>query len=119
MQRNRRNWLKAVTLLAAAPLIGAAASEKNNVVKMTAQRFRFFPNEVRLKAGREYILEISSVDFIHGFNLPDLKKRTDLVPGIVTKVSVKFEKPGTYDFLCDNFCGEGHEEMAGKFLVGS
>jgi len=26
-------------------------------------------------------------------------------------------KPGTIDFLCDNFCGDGHERMQGRFVV--
>jgi cytochrome c oxidase subunit 2 len=26
-------------------------------------------------------------------------------------------KAGTFDFLCDNFCGEGHEQMSGQFIV--
>jgi cytochrome c oxidase subunit 2 len=30
---------------------------------------------------------------------------------------VKFDQPGEYAFLCDNFCGDDHEEMAAKFVV--
>ena len=71
----------------------------------------------RIPARREYVVEFTSLDFVHGFNLPDLKLRRDLMPGMVTQVSLKFDKPGKYDFLCDNFCGDGHEEMSGRFLV--
>jgi cytochrome c oxidase subunit II len=117
----RRRWLQAAIAIAAAPLLGAAAGSKAKskptVIKIVAERFHYTPNEINLKVGRDYVLEISSLDFIHGFNLPDLKKRTNLIPGMITKIEVKFDKPGTYDFLCDNFCGDGHEEMSGKFLV--
>ncbi len=128
IRSTRRRLLQAMTAIAAAPLLGvavktavAAAAEKSvkktKTIKLVAQRFRYTPNEINLLAGQEYVLEISSLDFIHGFNLPDLKKRADLIPGMITKVTVKFDKPGTYDFLCDNFCGDNHEEMNGKFLV--
>jgi cytochrome c oxidase subunit 2 len=113
----RRRWLKSATLLAAAPLIGAAIAQDKPVVKIIAQRFHYTPAEIPLKAGEEYVVEITSLDFVHGFNLPDLKLRLDLVPGRVNRTTVKFDKPGTYDFLCDNFCGDGHEEMNGRFVV--
>ena len=103
--------------MSAAPLLGAAAADKPRVIKIVAQRFRYTPNEITLQAGREYVVEFTALDFVHGFNLPDLKKRADLMPGMVTKVSIKFDKPGKYDFLCDNFCGDGHEEMNGRFVV--
>jgi cytochrome c oxidase subunit II len=121
MVSNRRGWLQAAIAMATVPLLGAAAkgkpAGKPTIIKIVAERFHYTPNEINVIAGRDYVLEISSLDFIHGFNLPDLKKRTNLIPGLVTKVEVKFDKPGTYDFLCDNFCGDGHEEMNGKFLV--
>ncbi len=120
-QLERRRWMQAAgataIAIAAAPLVGAAAAAKPKVVKIVAQRFHYTPNEIALKAGQEYVLEFTALDFTHGFNLPDLKKRADLVPGMVTKVTVKFDKPGKYDFLCDNFCGDGHEEMNGRFVV--
>jgi cytochrome c oxidase subunit 2 len=27
------------------------------------------------------------------------------------------DKVGTFPFHCDIFCGEGHEDMTGKFVV--
>lgn len=45
------------------------------------------------------------------------KLRADLPPGVVTRVRFTVDKPGSYDFLCDNFCGDKHEEMSGRMLV--
>lgn len=120
----RRLWLKGVAVLIAAPLTAAGTARavsrhtaKEKVIKVHAKRFQYEPNEITLKVGQTVMLELTSEDFIHGLNIPDLKTRTDLVPGRITKLRVKFSKPGTYDFLCDNFCGDGHEEMSGKFVV--
>ena len=90
---------------------------KEQVVQITAQRFKFTPNEIVVKKGRPVLLEISSLDFVHGFNVPALKLRADLPPGVVTKVRFTPERAGEYPFVCDNFCGEGHEEMHGRIVV--
>lgn len=63
------------------------------------------------------VLEISSLDFTHGFNIPELKLRADLPPGKITRVRFVPERVGEYPFLCDNFCGEGHEQMHGRIVV--
>jgi len=90
---------------------------KERVVKIVAQRFSYTPNEIVLKKGQTVILEFTSLDFVHGFSIPDLNIRADLPPGKVTKVRVTPEKAGVYDFLCDNFCGAGHEEMGGRIIA--
>ncbi|MBI3525501.1 MAG: cytochrome c oxidase subunit II [Betaproteobacteria bacterium] len=102
--------------------IGAAHSAapktgKERVVKVVAKRFIYTPNEIILKAGVPARLEFTSLDFVHGFKVPDLDIRVDLPPGKVTTVHLTPQKAGVYDFLCDNFCGVGHEEMSGKIIV--
>jgi cytochrome c oxidase subunit 2 len=86
-------------------------------VKLVAQRFRYTPSEFRVKAGVPIELEFTSLDFFHGFNMPDLKVRADLPPGRVTVVKLPAAAPGRYDFVCDNFCGDHHEEMQGRMIV--
>ena len=98
--------------------IGAGnAKVKERLIKIQAKKFRYTPNKIILKTGQPVVLEFTSVDFIHGFNIPDLNIRADLPPGQLTKVRFTPDKAGEYDFLCDNFCGTGHEEMSGKIIV--
>ena len=97
---------------------GAAKIPDNErVIKIVAQRFAYTPNKIILKKGQPVILEFTSLDFVHGFKIPDLNIRADLPPGKVTKVHITPDKEGIYDFLCDNFCGAGHEEMGGRIIV--
>jgi cytochrome c oxidase subunit 2 len=97
---------------------GAAKHHDNErVINIVAQRFSYTPNEIVLKKGQPVVLEFTSLDFVHGFKIPDLNIRADLPPGKVTKVRITPEKEGVYDFLCDNFCGSGHEEMSGRIIV--
>lgn len=86
-------------------------------IEITARRFRFEPNEIPLKANERVVLLIRSIDFVHGFNAPDLGVRSDLMPGRVTRIEIQAKGPGIVDFLCDNFCGDDHETMHGRFIV--
>jgi cytochrome c oxidase subunit II len=109
--------LSATPLLATLGRRAFAQPAEPQVVKVVAQRFHYTPGEIRVKAGRPVVLEFTSVDFVHGFSMPDLNVRADLPPGVVTRVRLTAQKPGVYEFLCDNFCGEGHEEMHGRLIV--
>lgn len=97
--------------------IGATDATQVPVIKIEAKRFVYTPNEIVLKTGQPVVLEFSSVDFVHGFKVPDLNLRADLPPGKTTRLQITPTKAGVYDFLCDNFCGTDHEEMIGRFIV--
>ena len=120
---SRRAWLRRTLALVAAPLLLTAARRvpaqagEAQVVKIVAQRFHYTPGEFRVQAGRPVLLEFTALDFVHGFNMPDLKVRADLPPGAVTRVALPAAVAGTYDFVCDNFCGDHHEEMHGRMIV--
>jgi cytochrome c oxidase subunit 2 len=90
---------------------------KEKVIKIQAKKFVYTPNRIMLKKGEAVVLEFTALDFMHGFKVPDWNIRADLMPGQVTRVPVKPDSVGEIDFLCDNFCGTGHEEMSGKFIV--
>ena len=103
--------------VAALRLAAAQATSSTQTVAITARRFAYEPNEITLRAGVPVVVEIRSLDFLHGMNLPSMGRRLDLIPGRVTRLEFTPGEPGTIDFLCDNFCGEGHETMSGKFFV--
>lgn len=94
-----------------------ASSAKEQVVKIEAKRYSYTPNEIVLKKGQPAVLEFTSLDFVHGFKVPALNIRADLPPGQVTTVRLTPQQAGTFDFLCDNFCGAGHEDMNGRIIV--
>jgi cytochrome c oxidase subunit 2 len=95
----------------------ATVKAKEKVVKLEAKKFAYTPDRIVLKKGQPVVLEITSVDFTHGFKIPDWNIRADLPPGQVTKVHLNPDTAGEFDFLCDNFCGDGHEGMSGKIVV--
>jgi len=94
-----------------------SAEPKEKVIKITAKKFNYTPGEVKLKKGVPVILEFRTQDVLMGFNLPDFNARADIVPGKTTRLRLVPDKTGTFVFLCDVFCGTGHEEMHGKLTV--
>ena len=95
----------------------AAAPEAEQVVRMTAKKFEYTPSEITLKKGVPVILEITAVDRDHGFKIPELGIRADLKSGQVTRVRIVPDRTGTFEFRCDVFCGDGHEDMSGEIVV--
>ena len=94
-----------------------SAEPKEKVIKITAKRFNYTPGEVTLKKGVPVILEFKTQDVFMGFSLPDFGVRADIVPDKTTRVRLVPDKTGTFVFLCDVFCGSGHEAMNGKLTV--
>jgi cytochrome c oxidase subunit 2 len=120
---NAKTKLQALVLILAVGLLptlvpaGAHAGDEVRTVKITAQRFKYTPDEITLKKGVPVVLELTSLDRTHGFSCPDLGIRADVVPGKPARISLTPDKTGRFLFHCDIFCGSGHEDMAGTIVV--
>lgn len=86
-------------------------------VKLEARKFDFSATEIRVKKGQPVTLVLSGNDFVHGFSVPDFNVRADIIPGKTVEVTFTPGRTGRFHFLCDNFCGEGHDRMAGFLVV--
>jgi cytochrome c oxidase subunit 2 len=120
MQAARRRLTMALSgLLLGAATIGlrAAAQPEEQVIKILARRFTYTPNKLSLKRGVPVVLELTSADVLMGFNAPDFDVRADIIPGQTARVRLVPDKVGTFTFLCDIFCGSGHETMSGTITV--
>ncbi len=111
------SFAAALAVLVARAPSASAASAQERIVAVTAERFKFTPAVIELRAGETVVLEITSLDRKHGFQVPDLNVDESIEPGKVTRVRVTAAKAGTIPFHCSVFCGSGHEEMAGEIVV--
>jgi cytochrome c oxidase subunit 2 len=93
------------------------AAETPREIRITSKKFEFHPDRVTIKVGRPLILVLTSEDRLHGFKMPDFRIRADVVPGQETRVTLVPDKAGSFVFLCDVFCGDGHDDMAGTLVV--
>ena len=115
MRRHLAVPVLTLILLAVGPASPTAADEV--VVQLNAKKFVYTPHTVVLKRGVPVVLELTALDRVHGFNLPDFSMRADLVPGQVARLRLTPDKTGTFVFFCDVFCGDGHETMSGTLTV--
>lgn len=117
MNANRRRVLVGGAMLLTGVVAGAAAQSGERVVKVLAKKFVFVPDAIALKKGEAVTLEFTSADVFMGFAAPDFKIRTDIVPGMTTRLRFTPDRAGTFPFICDVFCGDGHEDMGGKLVI--
>ncbi len=70
-----------------------------------------------IQEGKTFLLEVTSLDVIHSFYVPDLGIKIDAVPGITNTFWVRADRGGVYTVQCAEFCGRGHSEMHGEVVV--
>jgi len=123
INHQRRQFLAGTTLaglgVAAATVTGLALAQQpaDRIIKITSKRFEFTPNRIDLKKNQPVVLELTALDVTMGFNAPDFHVRADMVPGTVSRIRFTPDKAGEFTFLCDIFCGSGHEDMSGTIVV--
>jgi cytochrome c oxidase subunit 2 len=67
--------------------------------------------EIHVPVGRTVDVDLVSADVIHSFWVPRLTGKIDLVPGMVNRVRLRADRPGTYEGECAEFCGVQHAHM--------
>ena len=75
-----------------------------------------------LRPGETYRFHLGSYDVQHGFSVRDETNLSEqislqILPGYEWVLVMTFDDPSTYQVVCNEFCGNGHRSMHGKFLV--
>ncbi len=84
---------------------------------MRAQIWSFVPNEIKIPAGSTVTFYLTSPDLMHGFMIERTNVNVMALPGQISKVTARFDKPGEYRFICHEYCGLAHHTMFGKLIV--
>lgn len=120
MRSNRRLFLRGFAWAAVVATTGTLvvrAQPAPKVIAVKAHRFTYEPELIVLKLNEPVILQLTSLDVVMGFSVPDFATRATIIPGQVTEVRLTPNKTGDFTFLCDVFCGDGHENMNGTIRV--
>ena len=74
-------------------------------------------NVLRVPAGRNVRLLMTSRDVIHSFYVPEFRIKKDVLPGRYTDQWFNAVAPGRFQILCAEYCGAGHSVMRGEVIV--
>jgi len=74
-------------------------------------------NVLRVPAGRNVRVLMTSRDVIHSFFVPEFRVKKDVLPGRYTDAWFNATTPGRYQILCSQYCGTGHSIMRGEVIV--
>lgn len=91
--------------------------ENEYEVVMTLQVFSFNPGNIEVPAGSTVHFIMTSKDVVHGFEVAGTNLNAMVMPGHITRTTQKFDKPGNYLVLCNEYCGAGHQMMSTTITV--
>jgi cytochrome c oxidase subunit II len=86
-------------------------------VHYVAKMWDFEPKEVIVPVGSTVDIYLSTPDVTHGLILLGTNLNLMAVPGVVNYARVKFDQTRTYQLLCHEYCGTGHDQMAANLRV--
>ena len=91
-------------------------------INVKALQYRWDPDAIVVKKGEKIRLIVESIDVPHGFELEGIQ-----IPGwdpdnLLKKgenVTLEFtaDESGVWDLVCTGYCGPGHADMRGKYIV--
>ncbi len=84
---------------------------------VVAKMFSFTPSPIKVPRGSVVDFYLVSHDVVHGFYLDGTDVNLMAVPNAVNYAQARFDRPGKYQVLCHEFCGTGHQDMAGMVEV--
>ena len=88
-------------------------------ILMTAGKWFYLPNALRLDAGQRYRFRMMALDVSHGASIQFGRggRMMRLQPGRITETELRFTRPGRYLVLCAVYCGEAHDVMQASIEV--
>ncbi len=84
---------------------------------IVVQAWQFTPSEITVPVGSRVTFFLASKDIIHGFKIEGTNVNIMVIPGQISEVTTTFDKPGTYLFVCHEYCGALHHTMSGTITV--
>lgn len=83
----------------------------------TEEEDSFISNELVLLQNQPIKLEMTSLDVIHSFWVPELRVKQDVVPGVETTYRVTPTLAGDYSVRCTEICGLNHSLMLANVRI--
>jgi cytochrome c oxidase subunit 2 len=86
-------------------------------VHMIGHLWAWTPSPLHLPQGATVTFLVTSADVFHGFEVQGTTINVTAVPGVTGSVTYTFDHPGSYNIICNEFCGIEHQAMIGRIIV--
>ncbi len=86
-------------------------------VYILGQAWSYQPAQITIPKGATVTFYVTSKDVIHGFDLQGTNINMMIIPGQISTLTATFDTPGEYKFICNEYCGIGHQTMFGTLVV--
>lgn len=90
---------------------------KRYEIHYLARMWKFEPSEISIRPGSTADIYLATADVTHGMQIVGTNVNLMAVPGAVNFARVKFDRPGDYLVVCNEYCGAAHHNMAGVIHV--
>ena len=85
-------------------------------IEVSAKSFGFDPDEIRVKAGEEVAIVLTSTDILHDFTIDELDAHVAADPGKTEEGGFTAGEPGEYTYYC-TVAGHRQAGMEGTLVV--
>ena len=96
--------------------IPVVAPPAGSDVYLIARLWSFYPI-LELEKGKTYRLNLTAMDYQHGFSLQPENINIQIVPGYQHVVNITPTKSGKFSIMCNEYCGIGHHKMISNIYV--
>jgi cytochrome c oxidase subunit 2 len=86
-------------------------------IKVVMKKYSFDPAEIHVKSGAKVVIDATTLDVQHGFDIPALGIKEPVQPGRTTTISFDAPAKGVYEVKCGVICGPHHDDMVAKLIV--
>ena len=98
--------------------LGVSVDAQGKVhARIVGLMFAWLPAELTLPAATPVTFHLTATDVVHGFQIVRTNGQSMVVPGYISQFTTRFDEPGEYLIVCNEYCGLGHHTMAGKLRV--
>ncbi len=99
--------------------LGLSGKMENGVriVEVKASKYKFDPDPIVVKLSERVRLVVTSIGVDHGLGISSFNVNVAVPAGKTETVEFTADKKGTFHMHCSVYCGPGHGNMHGEFIV--